>query len=156
MPDEQSNQGNQPFVGQEDRPEVKIQMDTPLSELTVRDLQSIVGGGIVKIKSDKELVKEKLEVIEGKQHIKIEKFEHKNEIKEFKFEKFEKIEKFEHKHEKFEIAEKLVPEQVVDPTQLGGPVEQGGLNQVIQQVGNLANQMERLSNQIEEIQKRMG
>ena len=33
----------EPFVPAEDRPEVKISLDTPLTELTVRDLSAILG-----------------------------------------------------------------------------------------------------------------
>lgn len=32
----------QPFVSQEDRPEVRLTLDTPLSELRIRDLREIV------------------------------------------------------------------------------------------------------------------
>jgi len=48
MADNDSNEtSKQPFVSQADRPEVRIKSDTPLSELRVRDLASLlaqVGG----------------------------------------------------------------------------------------------------------------
>ncbi len=46
MPDQKKDipEGSkQPFVPQEDRPAVKIDLDTPLSELRVRELGSILG-----------------------------------------------------------------------------------------------------------------
>jgi hypothetical protein len=42
MSAEQSNQPNQPFVPKSDRPEVKLTLDTPLSEMRVRDLSVIL------------------------------------------------------------------------------------------------------------------
>jgi hypothetical protein len=42
MSAEQSNQPNQPFIPQTERPEVKLTLDTPLSELRVRDLSMIL------------------------------------------------------------------------------------------------------------------
>src|SRR5688500_9055941 len=35
--------GKQPFISQADRPEVRLKSDTPLSNLTVRDLATILG-----------------------------------------------------------------------------------------------------------------
>ena len=35
--------GKEPFVSQADRPEVRLKSDTPISELTVRDLATILG-----------------------------------------------------------------------------------------------------------------
>ena len=35
--------GKEPFVSQSDRPEVRLKSDTPISELTVRDLATILG-----------------------------------------------------------------------------------------------------------------
>jgi hypothetical protein len=50
----------EPFIGQGDRPDVKIDPDKSVSDLTVRDLQSILGVSdriIIKDKKDKDLDK---------------------------------------------------------------------------------------------------
>jgi hypothetical protein len=41
----------QPFVSGQDRPKVGLDPDMPISELRVRDLQAIVGGGRMSLKS---------------------------------------------------------------------------------------------------------
>src|SRR5947199_106455 len=38
-----NEESKQPFVSQEDRPEVRINLDTPLNELSVRELSAILG-----------------------------------------------------------------------------------------------------------------
>lgn len=48
----------EPFISKGDRPDVKIDPDKPLSNLTVRDLHSILGGSeIYKFRKDKDLEK---------------------------------------------------------------------------------------------------
>ena len=109
MPEESKKE---PFVPKEDRPEVKITMDTPLSELRVRDLSSIVGAqaqknpfeaGKTSLKDffDKEFPEVAKDFVK---EAKIEKFE-KNELKDFKHDKHEKHEKNE-KREKREKRER--------------------------------------------------
>jgi len=96
---------NQPFVAGEDRPRVQLHPDTPISELTVRDLSDLLGGATdLKKIERKELIKEDL-----KQE-KIEKFEHKE--KPEKFEHKEKPEKFEHKEKPEKIEHKEKPEKI--------------------------------------------
>ena len=40
---ESNEESRQPFISKEDRPDVKISLNTPLSELHVRELASILG-----------------------------------------------------------------------------------------------------------------
>ena len=42
---EEQNQGKEPFVGQQDRPDVKLNPDDPITNLRVRDLAALLGGG---------------------------------------------------------------------------------------------------------------
>ena len=39
----EKNEPKQPFISKGDRPEVKISLDTPLSDLRVRELSAILG-----------------------------------------------------------------------------------------------------------------
>ena len=137
----------EPFVPQEDRPEVKIPSpEQPITELKVRDLQAILGGAAIK----------KFEKIEHKD-LKIEKIEH----KELKFEKHEKHEIKEFKYEKLEHKEillepplKYVIEPGPDPTHLGDPIIGATLNQLIQVTGNLATRVDELANQVAELRSK--
>ena len=96
--------GKKPFISQADRPEVRLKSDTPLSNLTVRDLATILGqlctrkdfwdgkdwqkddfdGGVIKWKEAKEF-KETKEVKDKDKEFKDGK--EKREIKEVKAEK---------------------------------------------------------------------
>ena len=163
MPEESKKE---PFVGKEDRPEVKITMDTPLSELRVRDLSSIVGAagaqknpfeaGKTSLKDffDKEFPEVAKDFVK---EAKIEKFE-KNELKDFKHDKQEKFEKNE-KREKRELkeikAEKVEIDQVaIDPTRIPGPDPDPRFEQLIEAVAGLTKQVSQLSNQVEEMKKK--
>ena len=168
MPEESKKnpqESKEPFVGKEDRPEVKITMDTPLSELRVRDLSSIVGAGTSK--SPFEAGKTSLKDFFDKEfpevakdfvkEAKIEKFE-KNELKDFKHDKQEKFEKNE-KREKREIkevkAEKVEIDQVVvDPGRIPGPDPDPRFEQLIEAVAGLTKQVSQLSNQVEELKRK--
>jgi hypothetical protein len=116
----------EPYVSQEDRPEVKIDPDTPLSQLRVRDIQVILGSGLLK----------KHENLEYK-IFKHEKFEHKELIKELIHDKPPALEVF-----------KPGPEQVFDPVRMGDPEIRTGLAQLIQLVGGLTKRIEELTDQI--------
>ena len=164
---EPTNPSKQPFVPPEDRPEVKLTPDTPISELRVRALAAIVGAASGSTKSPFEVGKTPLKDFFEKpfpettkdfiKEIKPEKLE-KNEIKEFKGEKHEKFEKHE-KHEKPEIKEfkheKIeVQEPVFDPGRIPGPDPR--FEQLIQAVSGLAQQVGQLANQVAEIKKKVG
>lgn len=167
-------ESKQPFVGKEDRPEVKISLDTPLSELHVRELGTILGFMVGKnpfevgktplkdffdkdfpeVAKDwiKEIKTEKLEKPEKPEKAeKSEKFEkHEKYEKPEKREKFEKLEKLELKDIKIE---KLEHEVAVEPGFPPGP--DPTLQRVIQAVAGLTNQVSQLANQVAELQKKV-
>jgi hypothetical protein len=144
----------EPFISGEDRPEVKISLDTPLSELRVRELATILGYmtsksphfevGKTSIKDffDKdfpEVAKDWLKEIKVEIEKKPEKYE--------KLEKLEKREIKELKSEKMEIWEEY---------DLGIFRHHGGIDQLVQTVAGLARQVSQLANQVEELQGRVG
>jgi hypothetical protein len=140
----------EPFVAQEDRPEVRIKMDAPLSELRVRDLAAILHLGSRKdfwdgkdwqkddfdggIKWWKEKEKDK------------DKEKEKDKDKEKEKDK-EKIEKPEFKEVK---AEKLENDGVFDPRTLGPDPR---LDQVIRSIAGLSEQVSQLADQVEQLKK---
>lgn len=142
---EQEGQAEEAFVPQADRPEVRINPNTPISELRVRDLQSILGSSVVKhyVKEHKDLKNEKYEI----KHEKWEKLE--------KHEKWEKHEWKEYKVEKLEVDGVIKPGPDVDPGPLqeGGPVE-SVLNRVIESVAGLRAQVDQLANQVSQMERR--
>src|SRR5690606_9840538 len=103
-PDDKS--GKKPFISQADRPEVRLKSDTPLSNLTVRDLATILGQlgtrkdfwdgqewqkddfdvGVIKWKDAKEFKETKEVKDKGKE---TKEGKEKQEIKELKAEKLE-------------------------------------------------------------------
>ena len=156
------SESKEPFVSKEDRPEVKLKPDTPLTELRVRDLAAILGAintknpfeaGKTPLKDffDKDFPEQAKDFIK---EIKPEKLD-KSEIKEIKGEKHEKLEKRE-KFEKPEIKElkneKLESEPIFDPNKL--PIPDPRLEQLIQAVAGLASQVSQLANQVEELRKK--
>jgi hypothetical protein len=149
---ESDETSKQPFVSQADRPEVRIKSDTPLSELTVRDLATLLGqvGGTGKDFwdgkdwqkddadggrkwKDKEKEKEK------------EKEKDKEKEKPEKWEIHEKPPKGEVKAEKLEVdgVFQLSAQQVPDPR----------LDQVIQALSGLTARVAQLANQVEELKR---
>ena len=152
-------ESKKPFVSKEDRPEVKISLDTPLSELRVRELGTILGFmagknpnfevGKTSLKDffDKdfpEVAKDWLKEIKTEKIEKPEKLE-KNE----KFEKNEKLEK----REKFEKIEKVeIQETAFDPSIIGPDPR---MEQVVQAVAGLTKMVSQLANQVEELRKKV-
>ena len=156
-------QSKQPFVSQKDRPEMRINLDTPLSELRIRELSAILGFMVGK-NPNFEVGKTSLKDFFDKdfpevakdwlKEAKLEKFE-KNELKDSKGEKTEKLEKHE-KNEKGEIkeakAEKAENDGVFDP---GSVVRTDPrLEEIIQAVAGLTKQVSQLSNQVAALQKK--
>ena len=146
----------EPFVSQADRPEVRLKSDTPVSELRVRDLATLMGqlgptrkdfwdgkdwakddfdGPGIKWKDDKEF-KDK------------EKEKEKEKEKPEKLEKREKLEKPEIKEVK---AEKIEVDGVFEPSTLPGPDPR--LDQVIQALSGLTTRVAQLADQVEEVKK---
>jgi hypothetical protein len=155
-----SDETKEPFVSKEDRPEVQLSPDTPIGDLRVRDLVTILGAGSTKSpfesktslkdffdKNWPEVVKDFVK------ELKTEKVE-KSEIKEFKGEKHEKIEKRE-KFEKPEIKElknEKIENEAGVSTELPSPDPR--IEQLIQAVSGLTKQVSQLANQVEELKKK--
>ena len=158
MADKESGKSSkQAFVSEEDRPELRLKSDTPLTELRVRDLAVLLGqvsgtrkdfwdgkdwqkddfdGPIVvkDWKEDKEF-KEYKEIKEQKEKDKEkEKDKDKREIKELKLEKLESDGQFE------------VGIRRPDPR----------LDQVIQALTGLTDRVAQLADQVEELKKSRG
>jgi hypothetical protein len=160
MADEEKT-SKQPFVSQSDRPEVRLKADTPLSELRVRDLASLLGqvGGTGKdfwdgkswqkddfdgtIKGAKE-IKEDKEVKESKDVKEVKEVKDKEKEKE-KREKLEKPESKELKVEKIEL------DGVFEGGARPGPDPR--LDQVVQALSGLTSQVAQLADQVEELKK---
>jgi hypothetical protein len=126
----------EPFIGQSDRPEVKIDPEKPIGELRVRDLQLLLGIDLTKTTISEHRPKLiKPEKLEWKEH-KPEKYE-KHEWKEFKVEKAE-----------FDIYISY------DPSWPGPDPRSGGLAQLTELIGKLDKRIDELSNQIEALKKK--
>jgi hypothetical protein len=158
----------EPFVPSEDRPEVKISLDTPLTELSVRDLSAILG--FMTSKTPFEVGKTPLKDFFDKDFPEVAKDWNK-EIKTEKLEKPEKPEKFE-KNEKLEKPDKLekhekqekreVKEIKIEKLEVDGLATEPGpfpgpdprIEQIIEAVGGLTRQVGQLADQVRELQKR--
>jgi len=135
--------GKAPFVSGSDRPEVRLKSDTRLSDLTVRDLATILGqlgtrkdfwdgkdwqkddfDGPKPWKEDKEFKDKEKEFKEGKE---------KREIKEVKLEKIESDGVFE-----------------------ANPLADPRIEQVIRALSGMSVKVDQLADQIEELKKRRG
>jgi hypothetical protein len=160
-------ESKEPFVPAGDRPEVRISLDTPLTDLTVRGLSAILGF-VGSSKSPFEVGKTSLKDFFDKDFPEVAKDwikESKPEIvdkppKEGKLEKLEKDSKHEkheknEKHEKRETketkAEKLETEGVFEPGGFPGPDPR--IDQVIATVAALAKQIGQLADQVKELRK---
>lgn len=155
----------QPFVPKEDRPEVKISLDTPLNQLRVRELGAILGFLADKspiFEGDKTSLKDFFDkdfpevAKDWTKDIKTEKLEKPEKPEKFEVVKNEKQEKIE-KREKSEFkeikAEKLERDGVFE-----AGVPPGGdplLQQVIQAVAGLTRQVSELANQVEALRKKV-
>jgi hypothetical protein len=112
--------------------------DTPLSELRVRDLATLLGSQAT------------LKKLELPKEYKFEKYE-KSEKWEHKYEKYElKYEKWEFKHEPWEYVQKATFEGIPDPTQGIGP---DPLGEIIKAVTGLQSQVSALNERLNEMQK---
>jgi hypothetical protein len=142
----------EPFVSRGDRPDVRLEPDTPIGELRVRDLLSILGAMATKIpdfevgKSDLQefFDKDFPEVVKGLKELKPEKLD-KSEVKEFKGEKNDKLEIREVKFRDKVKLEQFEPQR---------PQQNPRLEQLIHAVSGLAKQVSQLADQVEELQKR--
>ena len=141
-----------PFVAQEDRPDVRINLDTPISELRVRELAAILRLGTRK------------DFWDGKDWLKDDfdggikwwdKDKDKEKEKEKEKDKDKEKEKDKEKREKPEIkeikAEKLENDNVFDPVLPPGPDPR--LEQVMRAVAGLTQRVSQLADQIEALKK---
>lgn len=131
------------FVGAEDRPEVTIDPDRPITELKVRDLSAILGHVVFKKPEFKDWIKDKPEFKEwGKD--KLEKFE--------KPEKYEKPEfkEFKEKPEKLELEpQKRIGDQFEIP-------DPRVIEQITEMFRNLSRQVDKLANQVAALEQKVG
>ncbi len=147
-------EGKEPFIGGEDRPDVELKPDMPVTELRVRDLSALLQQSIVLKKREfkdfiKDVKNEKIEIKDWKEW-KFEKFE-KNEIKEFKFEKFEKNEKIELEPipKQFEPGPKLA-----EPGPGAGPIQDPRIDRLIDMVSKLSSSVEDLAARVGKLEQR--
>jgi hypothetical protein len=149
--DKDDQASREPYIGQADRPEVRISPDAPIGELRVRDLVAILGLGTGK------------DFVDGKDWQKdsfdggIKWWDKKDKDWKDKPEKFEKNEKIE-KPEKPEIKElkleKIESDGVFDPRRPPRPDPR--LDQVMRALAGLTEKVSQLADQVEELKKRKG
>lgn len=137
-------EGKEPFIGGEDRPDVELKPDMPITELRVRDLSALLHQSIViKKREFKDFIKdhkfEKLEIKEWK------------ELKEWKFEKFEKNEKIELEPipKQFEPGPKLA-----EPGPGAGPIQDPRIDRLIDMVSKLSSSVEDLAARVGKLEQR--
>lgn len=137
-----------PFISKANRPEVRLKSDRPVSNLTVRDLATLLGrlgtgkdfwdgkdwqkddfDGETKWKDDKEFKESK----EGKEGKEFKEGKEKREIKEVK-------------------AEKVELDGVFEPLQPADP----RIDQVIRALSGMSAKVDQLANQFEALKKRKG
>lgn len=159
----------EPFIGAADRPEVRLDLDMPVTELRVRDLAAILGqvggkspfeAGKTSIKDffdkpfpevAKDFIKElKIEKVEKPE--KPEKLEKHEKVE--KPEKLEKIEKLEKRETKELKLEKIEADGVFDPGDRFPPGPDPRFESVIETIANLSRQVATLADQVEQLRKR--
>ena len=150
-----NKRGKKPFISQADRPEVRLKSDTPLSNLTVRDLATLLGqlgtrkdfwdgkdwqkddfdGPIVKWKDEKEFKegKDVKDKDKDKEKEKDKEIKEKREIKELRAEKLELDGAF---------------EQVAQPDPR--------IDQVIRALTGISAKVDQLADQVEALKKGKG
>ena len=144
--------GKKPFVSKADRPEVRLRSDTPLSDLTVRDLATILGqlGTGKDFWDGKDWQKDDFDGQnkpwkEGKEGKEVKDKDKDKETKEFKEGK-EKREIKELKAEKLELDGVFDPHSTADPR----------IEQVIRALSGMSAKVDQLADQIEALKKRKG
>lgn len=137
----------QPFVSKADRPEVKIKSDTPLNQLNVRELVSILG----QLGTGKDFW-------DGKDWQKDD-FDGQNkpwkEGKEIKDKDKEKEKDFKEHKDKREIkeikAEKIEHDGVIEP---GPHIPDPRIDQLIRALTGMSSRIDQLADQIEALKKK--
>jgi hypothetical protein len=153
MADNNANKpSKKPFISQADRPEVRIKSDTPVSNLTVRDIVTILGqlGTRKDFWDGKDWQKDDFDgPIKWKDVKESKEFKDGKEVKEKEKEFKEGKEKREIKELK---AEKLELDGVFDPLSQPDP----RMEQVIRAVSGLSAKVDQLADQIEALKKGKG
>jgi hypothetical protein len=168
-------ESKEPFVSAEDRPEVQINLDTPLTELTVRDLSAVLGfvaGKNPNFEVGKTSLKDFFDkdfpevAKDWLKEIKIEKVEKPEKPEKFekneKLEKQEKLEKKENeKHEKNEKLEKRETKDLkLEKIETDGVFEERipgpdpRMDQIVAAVAGLTKQVGQLADQVKELRER--
>ena len=144
----------EPFVSQADRPEVRLKSDTPLSELTVRDLATLLGqvGGTGKDFWDgKDWQKDDFDGPNKRgRKARSSRTRRRRKTKRKDKEK-EKREKRRSPRSRRLKLEKLEADGVFEPGILPGPDPR--LDQVIQALSGLTMRVAQLADQVEELKK---
>lgn len=146
---EKTPDDREPFVSRSDRPEVAIKSDTPIGELRVRDLATLLGGlGTGKDFWDgKDWQKDDFDGPGNWKPLVKDLNDSKRWTKELKVEKIEKIERFE------------IPDQIKRIIDNLYTIPQGGfgpdprMEQVVEAISGLARQVSQLADQVAELQK---
>jgi hypothetical protein len=165
--DPNKQESKQPFVSKEDRPDVRINLDTPLQDLRVRELGAILGffatrrydlsGDPLKDFFDKpfpEVAKDKEFKDKDKDLKDDADFKYNKDFKD-KAEKMEKNEKNEkvEKRELKEIKNEKLEREPVFEQGFQGPGPE--LQHVVQALSGLTKQVSQLANQMEELRKKV-
>lgn len=154
MADEHADKpGKKPFVSQADRPEVRLKSDTPLSDLTVRDLATILGqlGTGKDFRDGKDWQKDDFDG-QNKPWKEGKELKDGKEVKD----KDKETKEFKDGKEKREIkelkAEKLELDSVFDPYSQPDP----RIEQVIRALSGMSAKVDQLADQIEALKKGKG
>jgi hypothetical protein len=160
-------ESKEPFVPADDRPEVRIDLETPLTELRVRDLSAILGFAASK-NPNFEVGKTPIKDFFDKDWPEVAK-DWVKEIKTEKLEKPEKPEKFEkneklEKNEKQEKNEKLEKPETKDLKiekiesdgvfQAGLPRPDPRMDELVAAVAGLRHQVDQLADQVKRLRER--
>jgi len=155
MADKESGKtSKQPFVSEEDRPELKLKSDTPITDLTVRDLAVLLGrlGGTRKDFWDgKSWQKDDFDgPMQPKDWKEDKEFKETKEFKDHK-EKDKEKEKDKDKREGKELKLEKLESDGVFEVGLRGPDPR--LEQVIEALSGLSDRVAQLTDQVEELKK---
>jgi hypothetical protein len=145
--------GKKPFISQSDRPEVRLKSDTPLSDLTVRDLATILGqlGTRKDFWDGKDWQKDDFDG-QNKPWKEGKEFKDGKEVKD----KDKETKEFKDGKEKREIkelkAEKVELDGVFEPLSQPDP----RIEQVIRALSGMSAKVDQLADQIEALKKGKG
>lgn len=156
--DDAREEPRETFVPEQDRPEMRLTPDTPLSELRVRDLTRILGIAASKNWNLEMSLKDFLDKPDFEGSVKVPEATKPISIETGKetYDKYDKLEKHE-KHEKHEVdksfrKDKAEGETVFSPGSAGRPVPD--IAQVVEALAGLAQRVGHLADQIKELKRK--